>query len=225
VRFSFRRAAVWSFILTVASLALASCSSDSPSPIAITHVTVIDVMRGQELPDSTVIVSDRRITNVGPSSSMKIPANSKMLNAAGKYPIPGLADMHLHLTGAGEPRGSREFFLPLLLANGITTVRDMGGKVEYLTKLREEIDPGKRVGPQIFFTGPYLDGDPPAYQPTIVVRNANDAQQAVTESKQQGVDFIKVQSRLSREAYFAIAKESRTQQIRFVGHCRSVLSS
>lgn len=133
--------------------------------------------------------------------------------------------MHLHLTGAGEPTGSREFFLPLLVANGITTVRDMGGKVEFLKQLRSEVDSGKRLGPQIFFTGPYLDGDPPGYQPAIVVRTATDAHQAVGQLKEQGVDFIKVQSRLSREAYLAIAGECRAQHIRFVGHVPDTVSA
>jgi imidazolonepropionase-like amidohydrolase len=146
-------------------------------------------------------------------------------DATGKFLIPGLADMHLHLTGAGEPTGSREFFLPLLVANGITTVRDMGGKVEYLKKLRSEIDSGQRLGPQIFFTGPYLAPQSRADNQADRHRSARDAYQAVTELKQQDVDFIKVQSRLSREAYFAIAKESQTQQIRFVGHVPDTVSA
>ena len=126
--------------------------------------------------------------------------------------------MHIHLTGAGEPGGSREFIIPLLLANGITTVRDMGGSVEGLKQLREEINSGKRVGPQIFFTGPYLDGNPPSFQPSIVVQNATEATTAVDELKREGVDFIKVQSRLLPEPYYAIAREAKKQEIRFVGH-------
>jgi imidazolonepropionase-like amidohydrolase len=214
------------FFLLAFGLAISSCSSPRRPAFAITHVTLIDVTDGgTPLRDSTVVVSGNRISVVGPSSSVSIPRGAKVLDATGKVLIPGLADMHLHLTGAGEPTGSREFFLPLLVANGITTVRDMGGKIEYLKELREEIDSGKRLGPQIFFTGPYLDGDPPGYQPAIVVRNASDAHQAVTELKQQGVDFIKVQSRLSREAYFAIAKESQAQQMRFVGHVPDTVSA
>jgi len=126
--------------------------------------------------------------------------------------------MHVHLTGAGEPAGSREFILPLLMATGITTVRDMGGNVEDLLRLRYEITGGVRPGPQIFFTGPYLDGDPPAHQPSIVVKSAPEARAAVERLALAGVDFIKTQSRLERDAYFAIAEESRQLHIRFVGH-------
>ena len=133
--------------------------------------------------------------------------------------------MHLHVTGAGEPTGSREFILPMLIANGITTVRDMGGSVVLLKQLRQEIASGDRIGPQIFLTGPYLDGDPPYFQPSIVVRNAQDATAAVQQLKSAGVDFIKVQSRLQPAAYFAIASASRRAGMRYVGHVPDAISA
>ena len=71
------------------------------------------------------------------------------VDARGKFLIPGLADMHIHLTAAGGPDGSRKFILPLLLANGITNVRDMGSYLESIVPLRKEIEGGKRVGPRI----------------------------------------------------------------------------
>jgi imidazolonepropionase-like amidohydrolase len=196
----------------------ASCSHRQNYTLAITHVTVIDATGGAPLPDMMVLIADQHITAMGPSKSVAIPPGAQVLDGAGKFLIPGLADMHVHLTGAGEPSGSREFILPLLVANGITTVRDMGGKVEYLTQLRGEIESGRRLGPRIFFTGPYLDGDPPGYQPSIVVKNGAEARNAVDLLVSQHVDFIKTQSRLSREAYFAITEESRQKHIRFIGH-------
>jgi imidazolonepropionase-like amidohydrolase len=168
--------------------------------------------------DSTVVIERQRISALGPSVSTAIPRGAKIIAGSGKFLIPGLADMHIHLTGAGEPSGSREFLIPLLVANGITTVRDMGGKVEFLKALREQINFGKRVGPQIFFTGPYLDGNPPSFQPSIVVQTPTEAVAAVDELKYEGVDFIKVQSRLQPDPYHAIARESQKQEIRFVGH-------
>ncbi|HTP67615.1 MAG TPA: amidohydrolase family protein [Dongiaceae bacterium] len=199
------------------TLTLGGCSK-RPGDIAITHVTVIDGNGGPALADRTVLISGARISAVGAASSLALPAGAKIVDGRGKFLIPGLADMHVHLTGAGEPGGSREFILPLLVANGITTVRDMGGKVELLKGLREEFASGKRIGPQIFFTGPYLDGNPPSFQPSIVVQNAAEATTAVDQLQSQGVDFIKVQSRLQPEAYFAIASEAKKLGIRFVGH-------
>jgi len=173
----------------------------------------------------TVVIRDERVAKIGESNATTIPRGTQILDGTGKFLIPGLADMHVHLTGAGEPAGSREFILPLLLANGVTTVRDMGGRVEYLSQLRREIENGTRLGPQIFFPGPYLDGDPPGYQPSIVAKSPEDARNAVDELKKEGVDFIKVQSQLTRDSYFAVAEESKKLGMRFVGHVPESISA
>lgn len=197
---------------------LASCAKRHSAAIAITHATIIDATGAPPQLNSTVLIESAKISAVGPDSSVRIPSGAQIIDATGKFLIPGLADMHVHLTGAGEPSGSREFILPLLVANGITTVRDMGGKVKLLKQLRSEIATGQRLGPQIFFTGPYLDGDPPGYQPAIVVKTPAEARNAVDFLFSEGVDFVKTQSRLERDPYFAIAEESRKKGIRFVGH-------
>jgi Amidohydrolase family len=201
-----------------------SCSKIFPPILAITHVTLIDGTGAAAQSDMTVVIRGTTIVAVGPSASTSIPNRATTVNASGKFLIPGLADMHIHLTGSGEPDGSREFVLPLLLANGITTARDMGGYLEGLKKLREEINSGKRLGPRIVFAGPYLDGNPPSFQPSIVVQNAAEAQTAVHQLKTEGVDFIKVQSRLSAPAYFAIAAAAQKEGIRFVGHVPDAVS-
>ena len=174
-----------------------------------------------------MIVDRAQIVAIGPSSSAftQIPSNAEVIDGTGKFLIPGLVDMHLHLLGAAEPTGSRDFILPLLVANGVTTVRDMGGEVKFLKQLRKEIGEGKRLGPQIFFTGPYLDGDPPYFQPSIVIRNDVDAENAVKLLKSEGVDFIKVQSRLQPGPYFAIARAARENGMRYVGHVPDSISA
>jgi imidazolonepropionase-like amidohydrolase len=195
------------------------CAKTQRKPlVAITHVNVIDATGAPIQPDRTVVVSGQTIVAIGSSQSTAIPRNARILDGTGKFLIPGLVDSHVHLSGSGEPGGSREFIVPLLLANGITTVRDMGGYLESLEPLRREIQRGKRVGPQIFFAGPYLDGSPPSFEPSLVVTNAVEASEDVHTLVQQGVDFIKVQSILSREAYFAIAQAARRERITFVGH-------
>jgi len=212
-----RAAAVFFFAL-VSITFLGSCSRSKSGVIAITHVTVIDATGAAPQADFTVVTRGTRILAVGPTASTAIPRGAKIIDGSRKFVIPGLADMHIHLTGAGEPTGSREFILPLLIANGITTVRDMGGRVDSLKQLRAEIDSGKHLGPQIFFTGPYLDGIPPSFQPSVVVQNETQGIAAVDLLKGQGVDFIKVQSRLQPEPYYAIAGEAKKDGIRFVGH-------
>jgi imidazolonepropionase-like amidohydrolase len=202
------------------SVALLSCScSSTPLPsLAITHVTLVDATGAAPQPDMTVFLADQQIAAIGPSNSVLIARKTKTLDATGKFLIPGLVDMHAHLTGASEPTGSREFILPLLLANGITTARDMGGDLESLLKLRHEIEHGQLQAPRIFFAGPYLDGNPPFFQPSLVVTNSADATDDVHSLISHGADFIKVQSNLSRDAYFAIAKVCHQEHIAFVGH-------
>jgi imidazolonepropionase-like amidohydrolase len=202
-----------------ASLVLAfSCSNPAPRALAFTHVTLIDATGAPPRRDTTVVVSNGRISRIGPASTLSVPAGAQAVDGTGKFLIPALADMHVHLTGAGEPQGSREFMIPLLLANGIATVRDMGGYLESLVPLREEIAKEKRLGPDIVFAGPYLDGNPPSFQPSLVVNDANDADRDVADLIAHGVDFIKVQSMLSRDAYFAISAACRRDHITFVGH-------
>jgi imidazolonepropionase-like amidohydrolase len=210
---------LWFLLSLTCIFASFSCSKKhAPESLAITHVTLIDATGANPKSDVTVIVADEKIQSIGPSGAVQPPEDAKVLDGSNKFLIPGLVDSHLHLTGAGEPSGSREFFLPLLLANGVTTVRDMGGYIESLRPLREEIRGGKRIGPRIFYAGRYLDGDPPSFEPSIVVTNAKQAADDVQELVAQGVDFIKVQSILSRTAYFAIAGAAKQQHISFVGH-------
>jgi imidazolonepropionase-like amidohydrolase len=195
-----------------------SCSSHPPPSLAITHVTLIDATGAAPQTDMTIFLADEQIAAIGRSKSVFIPRKTKTLDGTGKFLVPGLVDMHVHLTGAGEPTGSRDFVLPLLLANGITTVRDMGGDLESLIKLRHEIEHGQLQAPRVFFAGPYLDGNPPFFQPSLVVANSATATEDVHSLISRGADFIKVQSNLSRDAYFAIADVCRREHITFVGH-------
>jgi imidazolonepropionase-like amidohydrolase len=208
-------------VIFLAALICCACSrqpSKPPPSFAITHVTLIDATGAAPQPDMTVFLADEQIAAIGPSKSVFVPASTKTIDGTGKFLIPGLADMHAHLTGAGEPTGSREFILPLMLANGITTVRDMGGYLESLVALRKEIGQGKLPAPRIFFAGPYLDGKPPFFQPSLIVTSKADAEKDVRTLLSQGADFIKVQSNLNRDAYFAIADVCRRERVTFVGH-------
>ena len=210
-------AALLSFFFA-AFCVLGACKQPQSSILTIAHVTVIDMTGATPALDQTVLIDKGKIAAIGRSDSISIPYGAKEIDGRGKFLIPGLSDMHVHLTGAGEPNGGREFFLPLLLANGITSVRDMGGYLDYLISLRKEIDEGKRIGPRIVFAGPYLDGDPPSFQPSLVVTNRKQAVDGIHSLVGKGVDFVKVQSQLSRDAYFAIAETCRTEHLTFSGH-------
>ena len=213
-----RALAVTLFSCVAACVLLISCGSPEKDVLAIAHVTVIDMTGPAPLADQTVVLRKDRIAAIGPTNSTPIPRGAQIVDGSGKFLIPGLADMHVHLTAVGEPEGSRKVMIPLLLANGITQVRDMGGYLESLNPLRREIAEGKLLGPRIVYAGPYLDGSPPSFQPSLVVTNQAQADENVHQLAARGVDFIKVQSVLSRDAYFAIAAAARRENISFVGH-------
>ncbi len=206
-------------LLMVAAISLLwSCKRPPKINLALTHVTLIDATGSPAQPDMTIVIVNQRIAAIGPSTSTAIPPDAEIFDATGKFLIPGLTDAHIHLTAADEPSGSREFILPLLLANGITTVRDMGGYLDSIRPLQKDIADGKRLGPRIFTPGPYLDGNPPSFQPSIVVASSAQGSKEVHALIQKHVDFIKVQSILSRNAYFAIAAAANREHIPFVGH-------
>lgn len=195
---------------------LAATAWAEPHALALTHVTVIDATDSAPQPDRTVLISGERIASISEASP---PNDARVIDGRGKFLIPGLCDMHVHLAGVtADPRWSKTTLLPLLIANGVTTVRDMGGDLAVLQSWRKEITDGHLIGPRIYAAGPMLDGgrtEPPAL---LAVSQPNEGRAAVHDVKARGADFIKVLSRLDRESYFAIADESKKQGMTFVGH-------
>lgn len=147
-----------------------------------------------------------------------------MIDARGKFLIPGLCDMHVHHAGvAADPKWSKTTLLPLLIAYGITTVRDMGGDLAALQHWRKEIAEGKLVGPRIYCPGPMLDGGKGEPPDLLAVTTPNEGRTAVRDLQAKRADFIKVFSRLDRESYFAIVEEAKMQGLSLVGHVPNAL--
>lgn len=201
-----------------------ACASDwaqssSSSVLIIDDVTVIDATGAPAQPHRTVIVREGRIEEIGGSAAgMGGKLAGVHVDGSGKFLIPGLWDMHVHMVfGDWFPRG-KEVTLPLFIANGITGVRDMGGELGVLQQWRKEIAAGALIGPRIVMSGPMLDGPQPRFPSSIAIKTPEDGRRAVDDLKQRGADFIKLQSLIPREAVLAIADEARKQGISFVGH-------
>lgn len=128
----------------------------SPDALAITHITLLDG-GGAPLSDATVLVRDGRIEFSGPSSQVSPLDRRTVIDGRGRWLTPGLVDMHVHVDNCGAES------LPLWLANGITTIRDIGGNVESQIALRAELAAGTRVGPRLFTHGPLIDGAPSGF--------------------------------------------------------------
>src|SRR6266850_3204883 len=177
--------------------------------VAITHVAVIDVERGTAIPDMTVVITGDRIVSVDKKPA---PPGAQVVDGHGKFVIPGLWDMHSHLTD------SRESALLVLAATGVTYVRDAGNSsLAELDVWRGRIAAGELVGPTIFRAGPTLNGQE-SNQYHIVIATAADARMAARTLKTAGVDVFKTHRRTPREAYFALADEAKKLGIPLIGH-------
>ena len=179
--------------------------------LAISHVTVIDCTGAAAGPDMTVLVSGNRIGAVGTAADVPIPPGTETVDGTGKFLIPGLWDMHGHLTDATESA------FPLLIMNGVTGVRDMGGELDQIDRWRTEIDRGERIGPHIVRAGPFVDG-PNEAPHHLTIRTPEEARRIVHELKGKGVDFIKVHNALPRDAFFALMDEARKEHIPVAVH-------
>jgi imidazolonepropionase-like amidohydrolase len=203
---------------------LCTCSilagqSASPSGLIIHDVTVIDATGGPAQAHRTVIVRDGKIEEIGSSAGgVGGKLSGVHIDGGGKFLIPGLWDMHVHMVFGDWFLHGKEVTLPLFIANGITGVRDMGGELEVLQQWRKEIAAGTLIGPRMVISGPMLDGPQPRFPSSIAIATPEDGRRAVDDLKRRGADFIKLQSLIPREAVFAIAEEARKQRISFVGH-------
>ncbi|MDX1623720.1 MAG: amidohydrolase family protein [Gemmatimonadota bacterium] len=196
------------------SLLLAPGAPTDPDSgiLAIQHVTVVDVEAGKSLPDRTVLVRDGTIAAIGPAGSVPIPEEAARLSGRGRWLIPGLWDMHVHVTDATA------LALPALVAHGVTGVRDAGGDLVAIDAWRRAIASGELAGPRIVRPGPYVDGYKPDAPFRLTVEDADDARAAVAYVQARGADYVKIHNAVPREAYFALAGESRERGIPFAGH-------
>jgi imidazolonepropionase-like amidohydrolase len=212
-----------SLLLTVFSPAVLAAHAHSQStPIVITHVTVINPGTSSVLANRTVVISGPKISAVASSETLQPPKGARVLDARGQYLIPGLWDMHVHSAFGDWFPGGREIILPLFIANGVTGVRDMGGDLPVLIEWRKQIAAGEIVGPRMVISGPMLDGYLPTgklrFPSSVPITTPESAVAAVDSLKQQGADFIKVQSVISHDAYLAAAAEAHKQNLPIVGH-------
>jgi Amidohydrolase family len=210
------------------SVAIPEARTGAPT-VAIRAVTVVDVMDGALRGKQTVLVTGNRITAVGPAEQVRIPHDANLVDATGGFLIPGLWDMHVHSVANVtwdmdvHSIGNAEWHFPLFLAYGVTSVRNMNDAtadptLELTRSVKRRLAEGALLGPRLHANGPAVDGDPPLTSNPIVVRTAAEARAVVDTLTDQGADFVKVYTNLSREAYFAIMDRARQRGIHVDGH-------
>jgi Amidohydrolase family len=199
-------------------LAFGSLQSAPLAELAIRHVNVIDVAGARVQGNQRVIVQEGRITAIEPEQPAA-PQAATVIDAKGKFLIPGLWDMHYHLYLSGYQTVEEvpQVVLPLFIANGVLGVREMGDNdvdIAPLVRLRDEIETGKRLGPHIVVTGR-----------RIFDIGATEAREAVRALKAAGADFAKVSSKPSRKTYLAVADECKRVGLPFAGHIPVALTA
>jgi len=187
-----------------------------PPTLVFTNVNVVNTRNGGIEPGVTVVISKDRIVGVGKVGFVPEGRGIQIINANGKYLIPGLWDMHVH-SAFVSPAWDEKVIYPLYIANGVTGVRDMGGDPDVLERRRKRIESGELLGPHMVLGGPFLAGGK-SDQQTIAVNTPEEARRAVDTVKSRGLDFVKILSNIPRDSYFAIADESAKQKVPFVGH-------
>ena len=207
--------------LLLVLLAATPLPTRAQSVTAFTHATVIDGRGGTPLVEATVIVRGASIEAVGPGVSTAVPAGATVINAQGKVLMPGLADMHVHLTGGwdGERTDLLAFprYLNALLYAGVTTVHDVGNALPYIQQLKQEIAAGRLRGPRVFMVGALVDGADPVWPP-ISISMVSEAQAAsiVKQMKGSGADAIKAYVGLSERQLAAVVRAAAAESLRVI---------
>ena len=205
----------------LATSGLMACSTTTPTPMTtpiaanttrIIDVTVVDVENGIAVPGQTVIIVGDRIAKIGAPAELGIQEPAQTINGHRLYLMPGLVDAHVHYFDA-------PVFGRLMMANGVLLVRDMGMPNEYILKLRDALNRGETLGPEMIATGAMLDGYPPLI-PSIAlgIHTPEEGRAAVTKQAEAGVEMIKVYSRLDKEVFLAIVDEARKRGLKVVAH-------
>jgi imidazolonepropionase-like amidohydrolase len=202
-------------------------STASQAAVAIRNVTVIPATGAAPITGATVVIIGDRISALGPASSTVIPKQARIVDGAGKFLMPGLIEMHAHVSKA------RASSLGLFVANGVTTLRDMGGDHEELLRWRREIRAGSRIGPRMFIAGPYLEAarniermrkDPPSERVEpferlrIPIATPDDARRVIGELANKEVDFLKIRTVQDEATYLALNEAAHAHTLRLTGH-------
>lgn len=212
-------------------LCLASNLLSQTSTTAIIDVNIVDVIRGEIHYGQSVVIAGGHIRAITPSPNAQIPGDAVRIPGDGRYLIPGLWDMHVHLRSDLKSPGIRlveenAAVLDLFLPNGITGIREMGGDLsDRVLQWRDEIASGKRTGPRILTAGRKIDREPPAWPGSLGVKTEAEGREAVRQLKQAGADFIKIYfNEVSPEVLHAVIDEAHKAHLRVTGHMPTNMS-
>lgn len=201
------------FFVLLTSCTTAQSTKQKPLILVIRNINVVDVLKGEVVPNLDVVVKDKVIYFIGRSFSERLPSNSISIDGNGKYLCPGLWDMHFHLCW---DKSNDTLLFPALLKNGILGIRDMGGDLKIMNSFKKETQNFK---PEIYGAGPMIDGNPPVYTDFSLPVDDNTHMIAVLDSlKNNGADFFKTYSLIKEKQLRDISTYCAKHKMKFAGH-------
>jgi imidazolonepropionase-like amidohydrolase len=212
-----------SLLIVMALAVLCSFSNlcAQEKPIAILHARLIDGLGGPPVEDAAVILQANKITYAGAASGARVPQGAQVIDAKGKTVMPGLADMHVHLTGGWDGIGTDllgyQRYLNAMLYAGITTVLDTGNYQPWVLQLRQEAASGHLLSPRIYCTGAMIDAADPAWPDlAYALTSRTQIPEFVERDKRNGVDLLKGYANLSDRLLRRLVQEAHKQKLRVV---------
>jgi imidazolonepropionase-like amidohydrolase len=204
--------------LILLSACAAAQRPEESAGVALVGGHVIPIEPAGLLPEQTILVNQGRIVAIGARQTVAIPDDYTVVDVRGKYVMPGLVDMHVHI--------AQEQDLKLFLRHGITQVRNMAENLPAgqligfpnTLHLRAKVARGELIGPRIFACGPFLDGHPPQNGITRSLRTPEEGARAVDETVAAGYDCVKVYNQLSPPVFRAIVARAKHHHIPVMGH-------
>jgi imidazolonepropionase-like amidohydrolase len=187
---------------------LLEVSTNAQDATVFRNVSVIPMDGERVLTGQTVVVRGELIESIGAAASVQVPQNARVIDGAGRYLVPGLAEMHAHVP-EGADRQAVEEVLFLYVANGVTTARGMLGMPSHL-ELRERLARHEVLGPRLFTSGPSLNDQR--------VGSPEEAARMVRDQARAGYDFVKVHPGPTRAEYDAAVAAADEHGIELAGH-------
>jgi imidazolonepropionase-like amidohydrolase len=178
--------------------------------VAIINAVIIDGNGKSPIENGTIVIRDEKIESIG--RNLTIPLEAKIIDAEGQVAMPGLADMHVHLTWGGEGFDMLGYQrrLNALLYAGVTTVLDTGGVLPFVQQIRQAIEADKIEGPHIYYVGPLIDSVDPKW-PVVSLSMASESQAEPIANylKKNNVDAIKAYAKLHRSQIVALVRQGK----------------
>jgi adenine deaminase len=178
--------------------------------IALEGVTVVDVVRGEIVGPRTVTIRDGKIAAIDTPDAAAVPPGAQRVDGHGRFLIPGLVDMHVHLFNNATKRAPNEWTFPLFVANGVTGVREMAANatsMPLIERWRAQAAAGELIAPHVLAAGVVVNG-----------KTLEESRRQVREARAAGADFIKVFSHVREPHWRAILEQARTLRMPVCGH-------